>query len=1110
MELRFDFAESDLTTGFRLKYFELYNWGTYDKKIVRLDLDKHNALLTGDIGSGKSTIVDALTTLLVPHQKIVFNKAAGAESKERSLASYILGEYKSQQDESSKNAKAVALRGEESFSVLLARFENEGFDESYTLAQFFHMPKKQVSKFFITSKSELNIKNDFVDTVFEDIRALKKYLRNKPHTNVYDSFSEYSKDFMRSMGIKNDQALNLFYQTVSMKQIGNLTSFVREHMLEKGDVDTKIDELCTNFAELNHTHMLVLRAKEQIEMLMPIDVEGKVYEAHIGQKEIYEEMRNALSTYFAKYEKELVEIKSQELAIEIKKSESSLKSLDEERILKRAREHYLRDELRQNGGELIKTLQAEKVQLEKKCKEKKDKNTLYNQIVKELEMAIVSNEHRFLKNIQEAVQKKEDIEAQSDQVQNNLMHDEVSLRTYKEKKEDLEAEIIYLQNNRSNIPKKVSDIRDEIARSLKIEIESLPFAGELLEVEDKEWQGAIERVLHGFSLSLLVEDQYYDALSDYVNRTHLRGKLVYLKVRTNLKSKEFFETAKNSLLGKIKIKGDSPLYESLKGMLEDRFDIACVKTIEEFRKQKQALTINGQYKSSYERHEKDDRFEINDKRRWSLGWDNLQKLETLKKDQEHLEEKIAFLMKRKQENSQTQKKLQARRDLLNDLLQYKEFEDIDFYSYVKMIDERDKKLEEIQTSSDLLRTLQQNLEQIENELIDLGNRYDATNQKIGSDRTKRDQYDKRLKELDNTLQLEIDQKILENLEKLFIQKISEKLHLGNIVAKERELREEVQKNIDSMGKKINLLVQKLIEKMSLYKNLYKAESKEFDASISSLGEFRAKLFALQRDDLPKFEKRFKELFKEKTIQKTTLIQRELEYQAKEIKGKIEKINNSLKSIEYNSGTYIELIAEPSIEREIREFKQDLKAAVSNAIWDDNSYDEAKFLQIKQIIDRFNGREGYSEIDKKWRALVSDVRNWFNFSAMERYISDGSEKEYYAHSGGKSGGQKEKLAYTVLASSLAFQFGLEYNEVRSRSFRFVMIDEAFNRGSDESTRYALRLFEKLHLQLLVITPKQKINVIEPFVKSVHFVHNQDGMDSSLLSMNIEEYQIQKSS
>ena len=53
-----------------------------------------------------------------------------------------------------------------------------------------------------------------------------------------------------------------------------------------------------------------------------------------------------------------------------------------------------------------------------------------------------------------------------------------------------------------------------------------------------------------------------------------------------------------------------------------------------------------------------------------------------------------------------------------------------------------------------------------------------------------------------------------------------------------------------------------------------------------------------------------------------------------------------------------------------------------------------------------------------------MRNWFIFSASERWREDNTEHEHYADSGGKSGGQKEKLAYTILAASLAYQFKLE--------------------------------------------------------------------------------------
>jgi uncharacterized protein YPO0396 len=69
---------------------------------------------------------------------------------------------------------------------------------------------------------------------------------------------------------------------------------------------------------------------------------------------------------------------------------------------------------------------------------------------------------------------------------------------------------------------------------------------------------------------------------------------------------------------------------------------------------------------------------------------------------------------------------------------------------------------------------------------------------------------------------------------------------------------------------------------------------------------------------------------------------------------------------------------------------------------------------------------------------------------------------------------------------------------------VVIDEAFGRGSDESTRYGLELFAKLNLQLLIVTPLQKIRVIEPFVSSVGFVHNEEGRRSMLRNLTIEEY------
>ena len=90
---------TEILSGFRLTRLELYNWGTFDQRVWSLDANARNTLLTGDIGSGKSTIVDAVTTLLLPANRISYNKAAGAETRERNLRSYVLGYYKSERSE---------------------------------------------------------------------------------------------------------------------------------------------------------------------------------------------------------------------------------------------------------------------------------------------------------------------------------------------------------------------------------------------------------------------------------------------------------------------------------------------------------------------------------------------------------------------------------------------------------------------------------------------------------------------------------------------------------------------------------------------------------------------------------------------------------------------------------------------------------------------------------------------------------------------------------------------------------------------------------------------------------------------------------------------------
>src|SRR5438105_451214 len=160
---KLDFIADDRLTGFRLVRLEVFNWGTFGGKVWTLHLNGRNALLTGDIGSGKSTLVDAITTLVVPAHRIAYNKAAGADTRERTLRSYVLGYYKSERSEVTGVSKPVPLRDHNTYAVSLGVFRNRGYEQTVTLAQVFWITDRQAqpARLFVCAERDLSIAQDF-------------------------------------------------------------------------------------------------------------------------------------------------------------------------------------------------------------------------------------------------------------------------------------------------------------------------------------------------------------------------------------------------------------------------------------------------------------------------------------------------------------------------------------------------------------------------------------------------------------------------------------------------------------------------------------------------------------------------------------------------------------------------------------------------------------------------------------------------------------------------------------------------------------------------------------------------------------------------------------
>lgn len=1100
-----DFSSDTVLKGFRFHRLEVYNWGTFNKKVWKIEPRGFDSLLTGNIGSGKSTLVDAVLTLLVPPKKVVYNKAAGSEGRERTINSYVLGEYKNQRSEFNNNSSPVYLRDENDYTVLLARFYNSGFETGYTLAQVFTVRKGAVERFYVISKQDLTIKDDFqIKKDDGDVYSLKKRLKSLDQTEVFDSFKDYSSKYRYYFGIRSEKVMELFYQTVSMKSVGKLTEFMRNHMLEPSHVNERIGAIKSNYENLTKSHEAVQRAKRQLDQLAPLDRDINEYLTNLEKIEDLKKAIEIIPAFFAEKKIGLIKGDLQSLSYAREQVNHDIDDINLNLASLRRQETENQILINQDeAGQKIKQLETIIISLEKDKNDRKAHWDEYSRLCTELGFIDDPDMDEFKQALFKADNLKLTVEGELRAIESQ--RDDILEKSRKLKESHLidKKELDSLISRKSKIPDYNMRIRDLILTELELEESDLPFVGELLQIrsDEREWEGAIERVLYNFGLSIIVAERFYNEVSSFVDKTNLKGKIVYYAVpRTTVQCKKK-EMEKSSLINKVDIKSDSEFFTWISNELFDRFNYICCDSIEQFRREQKAITKSGQIKGGRGRHEKDDERNIRDQRYYILGWNNAEKIKKIKEDIASLVKRINDAEKEQKEIEQKKHSLELKRTNLHDFIKFRDYHEIDWKKCVNEIEKAKKDVEELRRSSDRLNTLKKEQEFLQTSIQNLDQDKSKLLNEIGRIDSRLSSHREDLRKCEQLLSAS---PLQENLGILGVIKgviPDDKFVLKNIDAYQDGAGRALKRMFEESSSTGNRLRDGILSKMHKFKHDYPAETIEMAASIDSMVEYKKFYERIKTEDLPRYEDRFKKLLNEGTINDIALFKNELEVNSKQIEKNIRAINDSLKSIEYSSGTYIELLSERVHDVEIRAFQLQLRDCLEGTMGERNLYNEDKFNQVKKILDRFNSGD---QVDINWTNKVTDVRNWYEFSAVEKYLADNNEKEFYRDSSGKSGGQKEKLAYTILASALAYQFGPAADTPKSKSFRFVMIDEAFGRGSDDSTRYGLDLFKKLDLQLLIITPLQKIHIIENYINCVHLVSNENGDNSMSRDISIQEY------
>lgn len=1113
----------DVGPGYRMRRLEVYNWGTFDGAVWPFELGGNTSLLTGEIGSGKSTLVDAILTLLIPQPKINYNKAADSGSRERSLTSYVRGYY-AKRSNASGEEEPVALRDKNKYSVILAVFSDVEKDSYVTLAQvfFFQPGSERPARFFVVAERSLSIKKDF-GGFGNNISDLKKRLKKSLYVEVFNDYTSYAVKFKSLFGIVSDDALDLFQQTVSMKKVNGITDFVRKNMLgdvDRAEMEENIQHLLTRFHDLKSIHDAIVRDREKMDLLRPIVKASDTYDACLLKESELSLMEEGVQPYLAREEIKLLTEALTESNRQQEEMRARRTSFEAELT------HALEDidakkkEMWQNGGNRLHDAEKELKNCEKDLAQVMKQAENYRVYADVLGLSVPVVLEDFLTRRKELEDLLGELKAEYDALDAKKFEADSKERDIVSQISADKTELASLLKRDSNIPAPFIAIRKDLCCDLKVVERDMPFAGEIMEVkpEEQKWEGALERLLGEFGVSLLVPESLYGKVIDWMEKHFLGRRMVYYRVDEYTPPVSMTDLPETSAARKLHIKRDSPYAGWLASELVHRFDHVCAETTAEFKKARFALSLEGQIKTQGRRHQKDDRHALHDRRYYVLGFSNKEKIALIRKELECLEGERAAQREIVQQIVAERESVIRKRNAAENLLVVDHFKDIDCQYFADRVDKQKAIIQSLKGQSNILARLDREVKALEKEKKEIEEAIRRADGELGSLARQITEYEDK-KAADERILCSAPELIRREGFDLLDKHREDCIKKGFFTLKSmtdkqgmynKWIREEKEKwgaKKEQSGSAMSSGMSKYLQYLSLHNESDPNLTNELNRANRS--EYKELYRRIGEDDLPKLLPKFKKRLRENTIQDMAIFQSKLLSNRDVIRERIEEINRSLYDIDYNVGHYIEIECIESLNSEIKHFRQQLKACTDSDITgSDDNYNEEKFLEIEKILSRFSkSRPGRAEEDKKWTAMVTDVRNWYTFAVSERIRMEdgrcGEEYEHYTDSSGKSGGQKEKLAYTILAASFVYSFGI----IGSRAlptFRFTAIDEAFLKSSDESARFGLELFRKMGLQLLVVTPLAKIPTIEPYISHLGFVSQNEKRQSQIRNLSIGEY------
>ena len=529
---------------------KIINWHLFSNETIEI---KNNVVITGENGTGKSTLLDALQYVLTAG-KAKFNSAAN-DSGKRNIEGYMRGKL-------GREGKPF-LRTGDVVSYIVLEYFDETSKRSQLIGVVLELSQANIKKELFFQVLDQNIQDDlFIHKrhIYNRNEFRKELQKRKLKANFADKKSQVPSLFRQSLGVSS-KYFELIPRALAFKPINQVYNFIYDFLLNEDPV--KIDDLRNNIHAYRHLSDVLKEQQKRMELLEQIEKTYQQYQKTMKHLKNYEFVKDVFYIESLNYQKG-------QLVQSIAKNKKMIQDMKQQISLIQNQLHGLQKDvfqlestLESNESYRLKKELEENLHQQQRRFEQISQDQFYiSQLQEDITMLKrLRMKETFVEHIQNQDYDSQYLSEQLFDIRNDLNerrnvnmqkiaqynHEFKQLR---ETSQQFNKQMELLNRNRFYYRKEVSELIEVLSVNLeeyfqqKVEVKPLC---EYLEVTDESWRQAIEGYLNTQRFDLIIEPVYFQKAMQIYEQYKAEHHIFGVGIVNVIPLQKYSQTAENSL-----------------------------------------------------------------------------------------------------------------------------------------------------------------------------------------------------------------------------------------------------------------------------------------------------------------------------------------------------------------------------------------------------------------------------------------------------------------------------------------------------------------------------------------------------------------------------------